>query len=199
MLIILPAMLYQVLFPWLEHLRKELLETAGWSVAELVLRLNQRRRTSGPLDHKWRYCNCRVRPKNHWIKCLSMARRNDPQFLSWTGEHELLTQGGRALTKWRGTTLLPGVRPSFPSVAKVSLNSEHSHLDSSAPMEPMLENWPTTGQDSALGMDEACSFRSCERTQWTLQSLTRERKCCNGSAHGFPPLDFLINEKCWKH
>ena len=92
---------------------------------------------------------------------ISLWQRGLTCFFSWTRGLERWPQG-EALTRWRGTAL-PGVLLSLPGVTKLSLNSEHNHFDSSAPMEPTLENWPTIGQDSALGMDEACSFRSCER------------------------------------
>lgn len=69
----------------------------------------------------------------------------------------------RGLTRWRGTALFPGVLPSSLSASKLSLNSEHSHLDSSGPREPMLENWPTMGQHSSSGTDGACARRTCSR------------------------------------
>ena len=51
--------------------------------------------------------------------------------------------------------------PPLPSVVSVRWNSAASHLVLSNPMEPMLENWPITGQASSFGTGLVCSFNSC--------------------------------------
>lgn len=81
-------------------------------------------------------------------------------FSEWIKSHWSLKLVPKGHTKWIGTSHLRRAATPLPAATRLSWNSEHSHLDPSAPSEPMLENCPTTGQDSCAGIDEAWSFKS---------------------------------------
>lgn len=61
----------------------------------------------------------------------------------------------------------------------------------------MLENWPTTGQDSAWGMDEVCSFRSCGRKKINV-TITQTTQQKHGYLNRFLPSERLLNKETGK-
>ena len=201
--VILLAMLYQKFLPWLDNLKERMgnLQASLW----LSQSLEETSRLPAPdairrLAYKRRwYCTAFnvFHPRStEWNPFLWQG--GQIWLFSWTRGWEQWPRGGGALTRWRGTAL-PRVLLSLPRVTRLSLNSEHNHFDSSAPMEPMLENWPMTGQDSALGMGEACSFRSCERTKTNAsQSDHVERKAVTAQNTVFCPRIADFTRKCWK-
>ena len=65
--------------------------------------------------------------------------------------------------------------PLFTAVDRLSSHSEQSHWWLEGPREPMLENWPTTGQ---LSSTSTCKGPHTERT-WQEEECTRLHTVCN--------------------